>query len=62
MKAFLEACDEKTVGAYLETAEANNLDFYARFGFRVWRQYALPGALTLWALWRDPLAGENAND
>ncbi len=54
MTTFVEKCDTQAVGAYLETGQAANLAFYARFGFHTWRQYALPGGLTLWALWRGP--------
>lgn len=49
----LEECDRDGVGAYLESSKERNLDYYARFGFRVTRELRLPRGPRVWLMWRD---------
>jgi GNAT superfamily N-acetyltransferase len=51
---LLEECDRDGVGAYLESSKEQNLDFYARHGFRVTSERRLPRGPRLWPMWRDP--------
>jgi hypothetical protein len=41
------------VGAYLESSKQSNVDYYARFGFRVTREVRLPRGPRMWLMWRD---------
>ena len=50
----LDRCDSEGVAAYLETATARNVDFYARHGFRVSDELQLPSGPRMWLMWRDP--------
>jgi ribosomal protein S18 acetylase RimI-like enzyme len=50
----LEECDRDGIGAYLESSKERNLDYYARFGFRVTRELRLPRGPRVWLMWRDP--------
>jgi ribosomal protein S18 acetylase RimI-like enzyme len=54
MGPILEECDRDGVGAYLESSKEQNLDFYARHGFRVTSEKKLPRGPSLWPMWRDP--------
>ena len=49
----LEACDRDGVDAYLVSSKERNIDFYARFGFRVTREVRLPRGPRAWLMWRD---------
>ena len=50
----LEICDQDGVGAYLESSKPENIDFYARHGFRVVGEYKLPRGPVVPLMWRDP--------
>lgn len=50
----LEECDRDGVGAYLESSKERNVDYYARFGFRVTEELRLPRGPRVWPMWRDP--------
>jgi ribosomal protein S18 acetylase RimI-like enzyme len=50
----LEECDRDGVGAYLESSKERNIDYYARFGFRVTEELRLPRGPRVWLMWRDP--------
>jgi ribosomal protein S18 acetylase RimI-like enzyme len=50
----LEGCDRDGVAAYLESSAERNVDYYARFGFRVSEVLRLPRGPRVWAMWRDP--------
>jgi ribosomal protein S18 acetylase RimI-like enzyme len=52
----LEICDADGVPAYLESSKESNISFYARHGFRVTREIALPRGPTIYAMWRAPLS------
>jgi ribosomal protein S18 acetylase RimI-like enzyme len=54
MAPVLEQCDRDGVGAYLESSKEQNIDFYARHGFRVTAERRLPRGPRLWPMWRDP--------
>jgi GNAT superfamily N-acetyltransferase len=54
MEPILEECDRDGVGAYLESSKEQNLDFYARHGFRVTSERRLPRGPRLWPMWREP--------
>ncbi len=49
----LEGCDRDGVDAYLVSSNERNIDFYARFGFRVTREVRLPRGPRAWLMWRD---------
>lgn len=51
----LALCDREGLPAYLESSKERNIDFYARFGFRVTGEVRLPrGGPPVWLMWRDP--------
>jgi ribosomal protein S18 acetylase RimI-like enzyme len=54
LSAMLDQCDRDGVAAYLESSKRRNVDFYARHGFRVLREYRLLRGPIVWPMWRDP--------
>jgi ribosomal protein S18 acetylase RimI-like enzyme len=54
MQPVIEECDRHGIGAYLESSKEQNLDYYARHGFRVTSERDLPRGPRLWPTWRDP--------
>lgn len=54
LQPVLECCDIDGVGAYLESSKPRNLDFYARFGFRMVGELQLPYGPKMWPMWREP--------
>jgi ribosomal protein S18 acetylase RimI-like enzyme len=54
MAPVLEQCDRDGIGAYLESSKEQNIDFYARHGFRVTDERRLVRGPRLWPMWRDP--------
>ena len=55
LQPVLDDCDRNEVPAYLESSKERNVAFYARHGFRVTQELALPEGPPVWAMWRDPL-------
>lgn len=54
----LEFADTEGLPAYLESSKERNIDFYARFGFKVIEELRLPkGGPSLWPMWREPGGG-----
>jgi len=54
LQPILAECDAQSCRAYLETARAENLPFYARHGFRVAHVVEEPRFPKLWLMVRDP--------
>jgi GNAT superfamily N-acetyltransferase len=54
LKPVLELCDREGLPAYLESSKKRNVDFYARYGFRVTRELRLPRGPLMWPMWRNP--------
>lgn len=54
----LAFADAEGLPAFLESSKERNLDFYARFGFRVLDELRLPGdGPAIWPMWREPSGG-----
>lgn len=54
LRPVLDECDRDGVGAYLESSNERNHDFYARHGFRAVQEVELPHGPMVWLMWRDP--------
>lgn len=54
LEPVLAHCDRDGVAAYLESSKERNVDYYARFGFRVTEVIRLPRGPQIWLMWRDP--------
>lgn len=50
----LAGLDEEGLPGYLESSKERNLAFYRRHRFEVLREVRLPGAPTIWTMWREP--------
>lgn len=50
----LEICDRDGVPAYLEASKFENVDYYARHGFRQTGEIRLPRGPVVYPMWRDP--------
>ena len=56
VQPVLELADRRAVGCYLQTATADNVPWYERFGFKVVDQYRPTTTWPeVWAMWRDPV-------
>jgi len=51
---MLSRIDGVGLPAYLESSNERNLDWYARHGFRIMGEFAIPRGPTIWPMWRDP--------
>lgn len=54
LEPVLAQCDADGIGAYLESSKERNVDYYARFGFRVAKTIQLPQGPPMWLMWRKP--------
>jgi GNAT superfamily N-acetyltransferase len=54
MEPVLDECDRDGIPAYLESSKQRNVDYYARFGFRVTGELDLPRGPRVWPMWREP--------
>lgn len=54
LRPVLDRADADGVGTALETSAPRNLDFYARLGFAITDEVAIPGGPPVWLLWRAP--------
>jgi hypothetical protein len=46
--------DAEGMPAYLESSNERNLALYARHGFEVASEVAIPGGPRIWPMWREP--------
>lgn len=54
VRAELRRCDERGLGAHLESSNDDNISWYARFGFRPGAAVGPKGGPLLTPMWRDP--------
>jgi GNAT superfamily N-acetyltransferase len=58
VRPVLQMADDRGVGCFLQTATAENVSWYERFGFTVAATYQpTPTWPQVWAMWRDPVSG-----
>jgi ribosomal protein S18 acetylase RimI-like enzyme len=50
---ILQECDQRKIGAYLETSNPRNIPFYERLGFKIRERMAVPGGEMV-TMWQDP--------
>ncbi|ARN76215.1 GNAT family N-acetyltransferase [Oceanicoccus sagamiensis] len=58
--SVLKRCDQQQLPAYLESSNYHNLGFYRRFGFEVTQTLQLPDGPAMWAMVREPEAGQSS--
>jgi ribosomal protein S18 acetylase RimI-like enzyme len=51
---MLARIDASGLPAYLESSNERNIALYARHGFAVTGETAIPGGPTIWPMWREP--------
>jgi GNAT superfamily N-acetyltransferase len=56
LREVLDRCDRDGTPAYLEATSPGNRRLYARHGFKVVGEIALPDGPSLWPMWRKPQA------
>jgi len=54
LREVLDRCDRDGTPAYLEATSSGNRRLYARHGFEVVGEIALPDGPSLWPMWREP--------
>lgn len=54
IEPVLNRCDERGIGAYLESSKPENVPYYGRFGFEVREELTLPKGPPTWLMWRNP--------
>jgi GNAT superfamily N-acetyltransferase len=54
LAATLRRCEAEAAPAYLEATSPRNRRLYARHGFEVVGEIALPDGPSLWPMWREP--------
>ena len=54
LRAILDRCDRDGTPAYLEATSPGNQRLYARHGFEVVGEIALPDGPSMWPMWREP--------
>ena len=54
LRPVLEICDREGIGAYLETANIDDLGFYRNYGFDTRDEFDLSEGPHIWTMWRQP--------
>ncbi len=54
IRAVTERCDDRGLGAYLESSKEQNVPYYARHGFEVRERITSGDGPPMWLMWRDP--------
>jgi GNAT superfamily N-acetyltransferase len=55
IEPIVERADREGVGMYGEVTRKENVSYYERFGARLVDEIPIPGGLTLWRVWRNPV-------